>query len=148
MVRTQKEDTENTQGSESDAANEGEEEKEDSILPDDILRKLRPKTVVDLGKMQKMLRTEGDVVLASRSGFLKLINEEPVFEIDAFGRKIEDLSFEVLPCHSLEVIESSLDESLGRQRYRISGILTTYKGRQYILPQAFSRTYTHGNFAR
>ncbi len=148
MTRTGEDDREKDKANEDGVKNQDDEQKEESILPDEILKKLKPKTVVDLSKMQKMLKTEGDVVLASRSGFLKSVNGEPVFEIDAFGRKLEGLSFEVLPCHALDIIESKLDESLGRQRYRISGILTTYKGRQYILPQAFSRTYTHGNFAR
>ena len=35
-----------------------------------------------------------------------------------------------------------------RQRFRVSGIVTTFRGNTYMLLQRATRTYSHGNFAR
>ena len=112
------------------------------------MEKLRPKRVVNLAKLKKVVEVEGDVTLANRTGFVAGDERAKAFKIDALGRNIEDISFELLPCETLEYTERKIAENDLRQRYKVAGIITKYKGRFYLLLQRAVRTYSHGNFAR
>jgi len=124
------------------------EPQEDSIIPADIMEKLRPKRVVNLAKLKKVVEVEGDVTLANRTGFVAGDEGAKIFRIDALGRNIEDISFELLPCETLEYTERKITENALRQRYKVAGTVTKYKGKFYLLLQRAVRTYSHGNFAR
>jgi hypothetical protein len=124
------------------------EPQEDSIIPPDIMKKLRPKRVVNLAKLKKMETAAGDMALTNRTGFVAGDEEAKIFRIDALGRNIEDISFELLPCETLEYTERKITENALRQRYKVAGTVTKYKGRYYLLLQRAVRTYSHGNFAR
>ncbi len=121
----------------------------ESILPDEILEQMNRRRVADLKKMKEMLQTEGDVVLADRIGFVNIDDSGKTFTVDSLGRNVDDMEFTLLPCEVLEYTEQSLvDMPAIRQRFRVSGIVTTFRGRQYMLLQRAVRTYSHGNFAR
>lgn len=123
--------------------------KGDSIIPEDILKQLRPKKIVNLAKLKEAMDAKIDVVLANRSGFVIIDDEKKVFNVDGLGRKVDDLSFELLDCEALESTEKDLfAKPTVRQRFKVSGIITTYKGKHYMLLQRTARTYSHGNFAR
>lgn len=122
------------------------EPNEPSIIPANIRSLLKPKQVINLSKIRTMLEVESDAVLANRTGFIT-IQPGPDFRPDGFGRNVEDLSFSLLRCTGLETIESQLAAAgPSRQRYKVAGIITRYKGRYYLLLQRATRTYTHGNF--
>ena len=124
------------------------EPNEPSIIPDNIRSLLKPKQVVNLSKVRSMLEVESDAVLANRTGFITL-QPGPDFQPDGFGRNVEDLSFHLLRCTGLEAIESQLASAgPSRQRYKVAGIITRYKGQYYLLLQRATRTYTHGNFSQ
>lgn len=120
----------------------------DSILPPDIMAALKPKRTVDLAKMKNILETEGDVLLVDRTGFLKDQQNIKTFTIDGLGRNIEDFSFHLLPCETLERTEIDILATYTRKRYKVAAIVTKYKNQYYMLLQRASRTYSHGNFAR
>ncbi|HPD48544.1 MAG TPA: hypothetical protein P5279_17240 [Anaerohalosphaeraceae bacterium] len=121
----------------------------ESIIPADILEKLERKRVVDLNTMKEMLATEGDVVLTDRVGFVHISDGTKIFTVDGLGRNVENLEFSLLPCEALEYTEKALvDMPSVRQRFRVSGIVTTFRGNTYMLLQRATRTYSHGNFAR
>lgn len=121
----------------------------DEIIPEDVLKQLDKKRVVDLRKIREMLETEGDVVLADRIGFVTIDDNAKAFTVDSLGRNVEDLEFTLLSCEALEYTEKNLIETpAARQRFRVSGIVTTFRGQTYILLQRAVRTYSHGNFAR
>lgn len=122
---------------------------EESIIPAEVLDRLKPKRVVNLAKLDDMLETQGDVILANRTGFVIIDDSHKVFTIDGLGRKVDDLHFKLLCCETLEATEKSLVETqIVRQRFRVSGVITMYKGQRYMLLQRATRTYSHGNFAR
>ena len=138
-------------------------EKEDadsgSVIPAHIMARLKPKRVVSLSKMRDIVKTEGNAMLVDRTGFLTVITEKSrdkeappkttnIFTIDGLGRNIDNMSFQLLPCEALEIIEENLATALSRQRYRIAGEVTKYKNNYYIMLQRAARTYSHGNFAR
>ncbi|MBW8034977.1 MAG: hypothetical protein FVQ79_04910 [Planctomycetes bacterium] len=121
---------------------------EDAVIPADIMAKLKPKRRVNLDKWRKTLQVEGDFLLVGRSGFVKLESGQSIFALDALGRKIDGLSFRLLPCQALQNTQERIANSFGRQRYKVAGTVTKYKGENYMLLQHAVRTYTNGNFAR
>lgn len=121
---------------------------EDSILPPEVLEKLKPKRVVNLALMREYLEKENDVLLVHRSGFLERLGENWTFRLDGFGTKIEYITFDLLPTQTLQNAQRVIEAGRFRQRYNISGIVTRYQGRDYLLLQFTERTYTHGNFSQ
>jgi hypothetical protein len=126
---------------------QAEQSRDDAIIPVDVMAKLKPKRMVNLAKLKKLDIT-GDVMLADRTGFVVAAQAGKVFKIDGLGRNVEDISFRLLPCEVLERTEANLARSAYRQRYRIAGRVTKYKGTYYMLLQRAVRTYSHENFAR
>ena len=117
----------------------------DRLSPDRTVRSLVPRQAPKTGK--KLF--EQDTVLADRSAFLVKQNDgRPMFVLDALGRNVRPVSLRLLPCEALELTElkqSSIPEPV---RFKVSGIVTEYKGEQYLLLQKATRIYSHGNFAR
>ena len=144
-VRRQQSETEGEQEAEHDPA--GSEEPEDSILPADVMAMLKPKRMVNLARLKK-LDIEGDMMLADRTGFVVSDEKGKMLILDGLGRNVEDVRFRLLGCEVLERTRAALGSSPYRQRYRVAGRVTKYKGEFYMLLQRAVRTYSHGNFAR
>ena len=125
-----------------------EKPKDDSIIPDDIMAMLKPKRVVNLAMLRKVLETEENALLVDRTGFLFTKKGQKVFQLDSLGRKLQDMSFKLLPCEVLEWTEYRISQSINPHRYRIAGTVTKFKGEYYMLLQRAVRTYSHGNFVR
>lgn len=120
----------------------------DSIIPADIMTMLRPKRVINLTKMKKVLDIENDVMLADRTGFIVRKKNRKILTLDGLGRKVDGMSFKLLPCEGLQFAEKLDFRDTGRKRYRIAGIVTKYKGEYYMLLSRAVRTYNHGNFVK
>ncbi len=119
-----------------------------SVIPPDIMEMLKPKRRINFEKWRKTFDIEGDFLLINRTGFVKINPENTTFTLDALGRKIDNFSFRLLPCQAVQQTELSIANSSGRQRYKIAGTVTKYKGNYYLLPQHAVRAYSHDNFAR
>jgi hypothetical protein len=122
---------------------------ETSVIPPEILQRMLPAQRTDFARMEQAAQqTEivGDTMIVSRTGrFLRRQNGSE-FILDGFGRSISGRSFTLLPCKSLQQVEKEIGQSLDRHRYRVSGVVTTFRGKQFLLLQGAVRTYTHGNF--
>jgi hypothetical protein len=141
-------DPQSTQDNSSRAVPIPAEPNEPSIIPENIRSLLKPRQVVNLTRIRTMLDVESDAILANRAGFVTL-DPQSVFQPDVFGRKIDEVSFQLLRCSVLEATEKQLKAAgPARQRYKIAGIITRYKGKYYLLLQRATRTYTHGNFTQ
>jgi hypothetical protein len=127
---------------------EKDEPKTESIIPEDIMKKLKPTRRPDFTRRKQIAPTDQDSILAGRTGFVKIGQEKTTFGIDSLGRNVEKTYFQLLPCQLLERLENKLAKSPHRQRFRVIGIITKYKNTYYLLPQQATRTYDHGNFAR
>ena len=94
--------------------------------------------------------TQGvDSVFVDRTAFLvKQDDGKLVFVPDALGRNVQGLSLRLLPCEILELTERMQAAEIEPVRFKIAGILTTYKNEKYLLLQKAIRTYSHGNFGR
>jgi hypothetical protein len=120
------------------------------ILPDDVLQKLRARRPVKLAQLRIGLESQEDEILNERIGFILKSENSPycVFKLDALGRNLEDISFRLLPCEALQKASITRPGGIARYRYKVTGILTKYEGRHYLLPQRVTRVFSHGNFAR
>jgi hypothetical protein len=90
-----------------------------------------------------------DLVFVDRTGFL--IEQEDgllVFAPDALGRNVQKLSLHLLPCAVLELTESVQAAEPEKVRFKIAGIITKYKGDNYLLLEKVVPAYSHGNFGR
>jgi hypothetical protein len=118
-------------------------------IPQEILEKLKPQRTVELTQLSPTAGLEEDRMFSDRSGFIiKEAEGSYIFKPDALGRNLQKISFAVLPN---DVLQQAMDEQAhepDRVRFRITGILTTCSGQNYILLQRAVRQYSHGNFAR
>ena len=88
-----------------------------------------------------------DTALADRTAnLIKQDDGKFVFLLDALGLTAGKTSLQVLPCEVLELTELRVGEVLNPIRFKIAGIQTKYKGKDYILLQKATRVYGHGNF--
>jgi hypothetical protein len=71
-----------------------------------------------------------------------------VFEADALGRGVEKFTIKLLPCEKLEDAMTQVRSESNPVRFNVAGILTKYKGEQYLLLQKATRMYSYGNFGR
>ncbi len=126
-------------------------EPKDSItIPKDVMQMLKPQRVVNLAQLEQALASGKDSILVGRSGFIAKQSDGDlsIFRINAMGRNIENLSFELLPCQVLEKIEQEQASYPDKLHYKIAAILTTYQGRHYLLLQRATRIYSYGNFQK
>ncbi len=88
-------------------------------------------------------------VLVDRTAFLdRQENNELLFVLDGFGRNVPQVSYRLLPCEVLELAERRQSTVPEPVRFKIAGIVTKYKGNEYLLLQKATRVYGHGNFGR
>lgn len=127
---------------------EDDDSKSNSIIPKEVMEKFKLKRVENLSKWKQGIGVESDAMLSNRTGFITKQNGNKIFTLDALGRNAKGDSFILLPCETLERTERKLVTDPGRQRYKISGTITRFKDRYYILPQRSLKAYDHGNFAR
>lgn len=120
------------------------------VIPAEVLRRLKPKRTVAVARLARPLEAQTDNILADRIGFITGPKDSNnfVFELDALGHNLQQRCFGLLPCQVLERAEADQADELRRVRYKVAGILTKYKGQDYLLLQRAQRLYSHGNFAR
>jgi hypothetical protein len=94
-----------------------------------------------------------DFILADRCGFIYWPEQktaktwrEAVFVPDALGRKKAKIILHLLPCQVLEQAQQTQSAEPDSLRFKIAGIVTRFKGKDYLLLQRATRVYSHGNF--
>jgi hypothetical protein len=131
-------------------------------IPREIMEKLKagrivsperlrrtPKAKKGVGDSAAKTELEQDSILADRTAFLvKQDDGRLVFVLDAFGRNVRPVSLRLLPCEVLELAEQRQSVVPEPVRFKIAGIITKYKGKNYLLLQKATRAYSHQNFDR
>ncbi|MHC4459634.1 MAG: hypothetical protein ACYS0I_21545, partial [Planctomycetota bacterium] len=94
-----------------------------------------------------------DSILADRCGFIRESGRRAQdtwrkvsFVLDAIGRTEAKTSLRLLPCQALELAQRKQSASPDALRFKIAGIVTKFKGEDYLLLQRATRVYSHGNF--
>lgn len=118
-------------------------------IPDDIIKKLKTRNSVQPYEIKKAIELKEDFLLVDRAGyFIKDKDGGFHFVPDGLGKEISNLSFRLLPCQILEQVCLTQQAELERLRFRVSGLVTQYDGKSYILLQKAIRLYGHGNFGK
>ncbi|MHC4645472.1 MAG: hypothetical protein ACYTBJ_08215 [Planctomycetota bacterium] len=129
-------------------------------LPPEMVERLKKQKPVRRAVLPE--RTESvketrrlDSILVDRTGLVesKEADSLPVWErvgfvLDGWGRKAGQEGLGLLPCEELERAQRQLQRGLDPVRFKTAGILTRYKGRDYLLVQKATRIYSYGNFGR
>jgi len=136
-------------------------------IPKELLEKLPDRTTrIDLRKRdqdngetgnkpddKRKSRPVQDSILADKCGFIHDVGQETEgtwrqvrFAFDSLGRKESKTSFRLLPCQAMEQIQRNQSAAPETLRFKIAGIITRYKGKDYLLLQRATRVYSHGNF--
>ncbi len=103
------------------------------------------------GKLPQAKRYSRGVnsVFVDRTAFLiRQDDGRLVFATDALGRNARQQSLRLLPCEALELAELKRSAELERVRFKIAGIVTKYKGKDYLLLHKATQVYSYGNFGR
>lgn len=94
-----------------------------------------------------------DSILSDRCGFIRESGRRAQdtwrkvsFVLDALGRTEPKNSLQVLPCQALEQAQRRQSAAPEMLRFKITGIVTSFKGKDYLLLQRATRVYSHGNF--
>jgi hypothetical protein len=117
------------------------------MIPQEIIDKLKTRRIIRPREIKQGFELKQDSILADRTGFIK---EKPdggwAFEFDAIGRNTSNVSLELLPCQVLARAQYKQAKAAGRARFKVSGIVTRYQDRYYLLLQTAKRAYAYGNF--
>jgi len=119
------------------------------VRPEELGRTPKVKKEVVDSASKKKAQLQNDSVLADRTAFLVEQDDgRQVFVLDAFGRNVRPVSLRLLPCEVLELAEQEQSAVPEPVRFKIAGIVTKYKGENYLLLQKVTRVYSHQNFDR
>jgi hypothetical protein len=116
------------------------EDKKNSAAAKDLVEKAAPARRPAM-KLDSMLADRTAVLLKQDNGRL-------AFVLDALGLSVQEVSLRLLPCEVLELTEARQIAELNRPLFKIAGIKTEYKSKEYLLLQKATRAYGHGNFGR
>ncbi|MGA2069793.1 MAG: hypothetical protein ABSG97_00440 [Sedimentisphaerales bacterium] len=121
-------------------------------IPAEIVALLRQSEVLPTTEAQatraEELQLKQDTIFANKTGRVEIKNGGYVFEADALGRGVEKFTIKLLPCEKLEDAMTQVRSESNPVRFNVAGILTKYKGEQYLLLQKATRMYSYGNFGR
>lgn len=66
----------------------------------------------------------------------------------ALGWNVSGVRYELLPCAALEEARRLQSTSIEPIRFNVAGLVTQFRGRQYLLLQRAAPVYNYGNFGR
>lgn len=118
------------------------EPNDELAIPKEIIDKLTVRKIIRPAQLRKGLELKQDFILTDRIGFISSHDFVP----DALGRNVERISFLLLPCKALERAQLVQSTEPNPIRFKTAGIVTQYKGRNYLLLQKATRVYNYGNF--
>jgi len=124
------------------------EPNDELAMPEEILARLQSRKIIRVEQLSKGLELKQDSILADRTGFIRDAGDGLVFAFDALGRNIGTIQLQLLPCETLERTQRRQATEADPVRFKVAGIVTTYKGQYYLLLQRAIRVYSYGNFAR
>jgi hypothetical protein len=90
--------------------------------------------------------TEVSRMLVDVVGFIERRQDRVVFVPDAMGLNVSGKEYQLLPNAMLEQAQKLQAGTPDRVRFSIAGLLTDFKGKQYLLLQRATRAYSFGDF--
>lgn len=125
-----------------------ENEPQDTVqLPEEIIKKIKTRKVLKTEQLKPGLELKEDSMLADRTGFI-VENDDGTFDfvLDAIGWNIQKVSFPLLNSIILQKAVAKQYLESDPIRFKVTGILTNFKGTNYMLLQKATRIYSYQNF--
>ncbi len=98
-------------------------------------------------ELERKRQLNPDTVLLDENAiFVRDAKDGLKFTSDTYGRNVDLASLRLLPCEVLEVTELKQFASPEMLRFKISGTVTKYKGKNYLLLYKATQIYSFGNF--
>ena len=101
-------------------------------VPENDRKKAPSVSKLDGESVDLMLKREGDVI-TERVGRLQSTPAGEEFHFESDGRALKDPPMIVLPNSVLAQMEGALEKSGRDLRFRVTGMITTYHGQNYLL---------------
>ncbi len=122
----------------------------DGILPEDVMEKLEPVRAITTEQVSQAIASDEDAMLINRTGFIVYDrkNSRYVFKLDSLGRKVDDTMFILHRSHVVEYIRYQQRRSLSPVRFDVSGRITKFGDKRYILIHSATEAKNFGNFGR
>jgi len=121
--------------------------KDELSVPPALAAKLAKRRIIRTEDLKKGLKLEQDSILADRIGYITYDEKgQPLFVLDGLGRNVPKISIKLLKCSLLELAQTKQQHALNKLRFKAAGIVTKYKGENYILLHRIRRIHSHGNF--
>jgi len=118
-------------------------------IPKEILEKLTTKKVIQPIQIEAGFALKQDQMLVDRTGFIvKRPDDSFSFVLDGLGRNVPNTSLKLLSCQMLEKTLQMQTTESELMRLSAAGIVTRYKGEDYLMLQRASRVYSYGNFPK
>lgn len=116
-------------------------------IPDEILKKLNNRRIVRPVELKKGLEIKLDFILSEKTGFIKEKKTgQYIFTPDTIGRNVQNIQLPLLPCGTLQRALQKQSSEPEQLRFKVTGIVTEYAGKHYLLLQRAIRVYSYGNF--
>lgn len=126
----------------------------DLAIPGEVLEKLRGRRPAR-GPQRQGAATGVAVpqsiptrVLVNINGFIQSHQGRLYFAPDALGWNVSMTRYELLPSSVLGQAQSRMGASPNPIRFSVTGLVTAYQGKEYLLLQSAARVYSYGNFGR
>jgi len=119
---------------------------ETSVMPQEILERLRVRRRTDFTRMSQAPVLTEDRMLVRRTGTFRLDANHWVFELSGLGLGVPTQRYRLLPNEFRREIERRPLDSFSRPRYTVTAIETVFEGRPYLLLQQIEPAWSYGNF--
>jgi hypothetical protein len=117
-------------------------------IPDEIVSQLATSEVMPAAEAPPAMPLKQDTIFANRVGRIYEEKGKYLFKPDGLGLGVEKGEIELLPCQALEDAMKNVKSAVNPVRFSVVGIMTKYKGQQFLLLQKATRAYSYGNFGR
>ena len=98
-------------------------------------------------ELEKIRKSSPDKVLLEEIGILAESDKEgAIFTLDSIGRNVDFTTFRLLPCEALEQAQARQNQSPDPLHFEVSGLVTKYKGNNYLFLYKAEQFYSQGNF--
>jgi hypothetical protein len=126
----------------------------DLAIPEEIVEKLSargsvrgPQRPAEQPDPASVRRAAGRM-LVERVGTIGVDPNGPAFVPDAFGWNLGKTRYKLLPCRVLEQTLRRQAAIPERIRFNVAGLVTTFRGKEYLLLQRAIPVYNYCNFGR
>jgi hypothetical protein len=98
-------------------------------------------------ELEKIRQSNPDKVLIEEIGILGESDKNgTTFTLDSIGRNVDFTTFLLLPCEALEQAQVRQSQSPDPVHFKVSGLITKYKGNNYLFLYKAAQLYSQGNF--